>query len=312
MLAVSVVLPAVSNVHVSNAHEHVSNSQWRARSKAHTQRVRTWTKDRLTRRSHGRTHPVDDFLWDYYPFSAAKLQRWHPGPGITLAGTAHAVLEVPGFIERDGCTVFDADALDPERRAYLAKEVTWVLRLLRNVTDKPARFGCFGLHEWAMVLGQSADDVRHRGWPLRISPEQVRATINEVGLRCTHFDAFRFFTSEAIPLNPIQQMNRSTQPDLDQGGCLHANMDLYKWTMRLQPLVPMDFVADCFELARDVRHLDMQGAPYDLAELGVEPIPLETAAGRTEFAVRQREQAERAADLRGQLIAFIEPWENRL
>ena len=229
---------------------------------------------------------------------------------MALEGTARAVLQVAGFVREDNTTVFRVDALDAERKERLAKEIDWVLRLLRNVTDKPARFGCFGLHEWAMVLGQSEDEVRHSGWPLRISPEQVRATINEVGLRCTHFDAFRFFTNEAIPLNPIQTMNRVIQPDLDQAGCLHANMDIYKWSMRLQPLVPMEFVADCFELARDVRHLDMQGAPYDLAELGVEPIPLETVEGRTLFASKQKEQAERAALLRARLITLIEPWEN--
>ena len=290
----------------------LSVSEWQERTRAHARRVDAWTTDRLRRRLDGRAHPVDDFLWDYYPFRPGKLRRWHPGPDVALEGTSRAVLHTHGFVRKDGVTVFDADALDPERRERLVKEIEWVLRLLRNVSSKPGRFGCFGLHEWAMVLGQSEEQVRHSGWPLRISPEQVRATIDEVGLRCTHFDAFRFFTDVAIPLNPIQTMNRVIQPDLDQAGCLHANMDLYKWTMRLQPLIPMEFVADCFELSRAVRLLDMQGAPYDLAELGVSPIPLETPEGRGEFAVRQREHAEQAAVLRQRLIALIEPWENRL
>lgn len=290
----------------------LSVSEWQERTRAHARRVDSWTTDRLRRRLDGRAHPVDDFLWDYYPFRPGKLRRWHPGPDVALEGTSRAVLQTHGFVRKDGVTIFDADALDPERRERLVKEIEWVLRLLRNVSSKPGRFGCFGLHEWAMVLGQSEEQVRHSGWPLRISPEQVRATIDEVGLRCTHFDAFRFFTDEAIPLNPIQTMNRVIQPDLDQAGCLHANMDLYKWTMRLQPLVPMEFVADCFELSRAVRLLDMQGAPYDLAELGVAPIPLETPEGRAEFAVKQREHAEQATALRQRLIALIEPWENRL
>ena len=44
-------------------------------------------------------------------------------------------------------------------------------------------------------------------------------------------------------------------------------MDLYKHAFRLWPLVGSDLVADCFELAWDVRTVDMRAAPYDLAAL---------------------------------------------
>ena len=30
-------------------------------------------------------------------------------------------------------------------------------------------------------------------------------------------------------------------------------MDLYKWAYKLSPLVPSELVADCFELAREIR-----------------------------------------------------------
>jgi len=33
----------------------------------------------------------------------------------------------------------------------------------------PAQLGCFGLHEWAMVYRQDADQVRHARWPLRLA-----------------------------------------------------------------------------------------------------------------------------------------------
>lgn len=279
---------------------------WRAAASDHAAQVDAWTQGRLERRMRHEKHPIDDFLWEYYPFSPGKLRRWHPGPGVALEGRADSVLEIAGYIHRDGHTVFDLEALTAEQRQRLRREHEWTTRLFRNVAGKPGRFGCFGLHEWAMVLGQSADEVRHAGWPLRVDPQVIRQTINDVGLRCTHFDAFRFFTPEAIPLNPNQNLNRALQPDMDQAGCLHANMDLYKWSMRLQPLVPMDFVRKAFALARDVRVLDMQGAPYDLAALGVVPIRLETAEGRAEFARQQRAHAERASELRAELLGILE------
>jgi hypothetical protein len=49
----------------------------------------------------------------------------------------------------------------------------------------------------------------------------------------------------------------------------------------------------------------MQTAPYDLADLGVIPIPVETQAGREEFANRQLQFAERAQKLRTELIEAL-------
>ncbi len=116
-------------------------------------------------------------------------------------------------------------------------------------------------------------------------------------MRCTHYDAFRFFTPEAEPLNELQP-TRATQPDLEQPGCLHATMDLYKWSAKYAALVGSDLVADAFALARDARELDMQAAPYDLRALGYEPVAIETPDGRAEYARRQRELVDRAAPLR--------------
>ena len=78
-------------------------------------------------------------------------------------------------------------------------------------------------------------------------------------------------------------------------------MDLYKHAFRLTPLVPSELVADCFELARDIRVVDMQASPYDLADLGFAPIRIETAEGKQEYAAAQRAFADRAAPLRNRL-----------
>ena len=79
-------------------------------------------------------------------------------------------------------------------------------------------------------------------------------------------------------------------------------MDLYKWTGKLVPLVDSDLLLDTFELARDIRELDMRASAYDLSEWGYEPVPVETPAGRADYVRRQRDFAERAAPLRQRLL----------
>ena len=83
-------------------------------------------------------------------------------------------------------------------------------------------------------------------------------------------------------------------------------MDLYKHAFRLSPLVPSELVVDCFELARDIRVLDMRASPYDLADLGYEPVLVETPEGKQEYAAAQREFAMRGAPLRHRLIEECE------
>jgi hypothetical protein len=83
-------------------------------------------------------------------------------------------------------------------------------------------------------------------------------------------------------------------------------MDLYKHAFRLWPLVGSDLVADAFELAWEVREVDMRASPYDLGEYGYSPIRIETAAGKQEYAAHQRRFAERAAPIREGLISACE------
>ncbi len=168
--------------------------------------------------------------------------------------------------------------------------------------ERPATFGCFGVHEWAMVHGLDPAEIRHASWPLRLAPGQVADVVEDLGARCTHFDAFRFFTETARPLN-AHQLTRSDQPDFEQRGCLHAGMDLYKWSYKLSPLTSSELVADCFELAREIRTVDMRASPYDLSDLGLEPIAIETPDGRAEYVERQRSFTERAEPLRARLLS---------
>ena len=61
-----------------------------------------------------------------------------------------------------------------------------------------------------------------------------------------------------------------------------------------------------FALARDIRQLDMEAAPYDLTAWGVDPVRIETAEGKAEYAQRQRGFSERASVLRERLISALE------
>ena len=93
---------------------------------------------------------------------------------------------------------------------------------------------------------------------------------------------------------------------LEQPGCLHANMDLFKWCMKLQPLVPSDLVSACFELAWRAREIDMRASAYDVRPMGYEPICIETTAGRREYVGYQKEIAGAARPLRERLIRVLE------
>jgi hypothetical protein len=206
-----------------------------------------------------------------------------------------------GAPDRDYVETGGGVVLDPTIQKR--KSTQWIKALLESTAGRQPSFGCFGMHEWAMVY--RAEGVRHEQVPLRLSPAETARVVEDNRVRCSHFDAFRFFTPAARPLNRIQP-TRETQHDNEQPGCLHANMDLYKWAYKLSPLVESELVADAFALARDIRTLDMRASPYDLADLGYAPVRVETAEGRHEYARAQRTFAERAAPLRARLIAALD------
>ena len=176
-----------------------------------------------------------------------------------------------------------------------------VRSLLVATAARQPNLGCFGLHEWAMVYRLDSTDVRHASWPLRLGSSGTDEVVESHRIGCSHFDAFRFFTPDAVALNAIRP-GRDDRPAFEQPGCLHAGMDLYKHAFRLTPLVPSELVADCFELARDIRALDMRASPYDFSGLGYEPVLIETVEGKQEYAAAQRAFADRGAPLRQRLI----------
>jgi hypothetical protein len=270
---------------------------WTALAKAHAERIDALTAGARARRAAGQRHPVEDFLYEYYNTRPSLLRRWHPGPGVALAGPApHAHWR--WYVTDDDTVRLDVAGFLADR----GDSVRFVRGLLDATASRPAFTGCFGLHEWAMVY--RADERRHT-LPLRLGQEGTDAVVEGHPLRCTHFDAFRFFTPAAVGLNRLQP-TRATQPELEQPGCLHATMDLYKWALKLAPATPSELVADCFELAADVRTLDMRASPYDLRDHGYEPVAIETPQGKAAYVAAQRGFAERGAVLRRRLLAVCD------
>ncbi|GAA5049362.1 polysaccharide deacetylase family protein [Nocardia callitridis] len=284
----------------------LDETRWRARASAHRAQVDELVGPYVRRRAQGRAHPVIDFLFTYYGHKPAQLRRWHPGFGVALRGAGeydgargyHAV-QVAGE-PRSWPTTFTADP------AFLARRgdtVGYIAKLLRATATRPTHLSCFGLHEWAMVY--RTDDIRHQQVPLRLGGAGTDAVVESLSLRCTHFDAYRFFTPDAVGRN-TEALTRDGQIAREQPGCLHANMDIYKWGFKLAPLIPSDFLLECFELACDARELDMRASPYELSEYGYAPVRIETPSGRAEYVREQSALAERAAPLRARLLAYCE------
>ncbi|MFG1781693.1 3-methyladenine DNA glycosylase [Rhodococcus oryzae] len=276
----------------------LTQDEWTARRDAHRDRVDALIGAHLSRQTRGEKHPVIDFLFTYYSLRPAQLRRWHPGLGVRLTGpAAREYWDYSGY-HRYGD---DAEA-DPRVLTQRRSMLEFTERLLAGTAARPAQLGCFGLHEWAMVYRGGAEAVRHSGTPLRLGPDGTDAVVESMNLRCTHYDAFRFFTADAVGRNDTP-LRREDQAAREQPGCLHAGMDLYKWCYKLAPLVDSDLLLRCFELAMAARELDMRASPYDLSALGYEPVPIETAAGRADYVRAQSALAERAAPMRAELLA---------
>lgn len=278
----------------------LESPDWREQQKAHEEAVDKRTAAHLARRQRHEKHPVYDFLFEYYPVRPAHLRRWHPGVGTWLrdADAEAAHNEWRDYVRREDTVGVDLAGLWARR----GDSFEYIHNLLRSTSLNRAQFDCFGLHEWAMVY--RADEIRH-DLPLRLTQAETNEVVEGNRLKCTHFDAYRFFTTPARPLN-LTVLNRESQPANDQAGCVHATMDLYKWAAKLGPLVPGEVFLETFDLAVDARILDMEASPYDCRELGFGVVAIEAPEGKAEYTRRQRELAGRAGPLRDRLVGLIE------
>ena len=272
---------------------------WQPQAAAHRTRAERHTAPARQRRERGIPHPIADFLFEYYPFPFSLLEHWHPPAGVMLEWPS--AVPPDGYADKyylldDGCLTLDPRKLTSRQR----QRMEWSLELLESTRDRTPNFACHGLHEWAMVY--RGRQIRHeKTLRLRLSQAEIDAVVESRPVCCSHYDAFRFFAAEARPLNRLQ-------PDLasrhlhEQPACLHANMDLYKWAAKAMPWIGSDLLLDCFELAVELRDLDMRASPYDLREWGREPVPIETPQGRATYELEQRRLSAAASPLRAKLI----------
>ena len=310
----------------------ISAADWRERMRAHRERVGTRTQPARERKDRGIPHPVEDFLFQYYPFPLSLLENWQPGTGVMLewveedGGGEEAVTFNPRYYtrlrEEDGKMSAEVrpslreEKMSTTRRPSLLyadpslltekerQRMGWIRDLLAATASRLPMFSCHGLHEWAMVYG--GKQVRHeKTTPLRLPQAEIDALVASRPVCCSHHDAFRFFAAEARPFNRLQP-SLDTRMELEQPGCVHANMDLYKWSAKLMPWVGSDLLVDAFELATELRDLDMRASPYDLSAWGREPIRIETAEGRRVYETEQKRLAFAAMGVRARLIGKID------
>ena len=270
----------------------IPREQWIADADDFRRRAECLTAGVRERNQQGHKHPVEDFLWNYYSLRPSQFEKWHPGFGVTLED-APEYADVKGYLFREA-------SVNPQFIKDRRTSLEWIAELLDQTMQRPARFNCFGLHEWAMVYQLSQDEVRHEQAPLRLTPKEIAEVVEAQELKCTHYDAFRFYVPKARSLNHMV-LEREDQLQLEQSGCLHANMDLYKWCYKSRPIISSELMLRCFLLAREIRTLDMRAAPYDLSAWGLAPVKIETTEGRAEYVQHQKQFAERSQILRVEL-----------
>ncbi len=287
---------------LSSPSEPILEKSWRARMSAHREKLGPITSAYRQRKACGQLHPVYDFLFSYYPYRAGKLEQWHPALGESLVVETEAPAH---FQKKHYQWQGDRFSLNPEQLSpKVIKRLQFSRRLLELTAGRPPNYGCYGLHEWAMVY--RSEDIRHRERaPLRLSSSEISDFVESQTLSCSHFDAVRFFTPEAVPRNRLQP-TLLTREDYEQPGCIHANMDLYKWSFKAMPWIGSDLLREAFFLALELRELDMRASPYDLSQYGYEAIEIETKAGRAEYARLQQMMAAKASRLRTQTLGGLD------
>jgi hypothetical protein len=278
----------------------LAEQEWRSMMEMHQTKLSAILDPYLERRSRQEKDPVLDFLFEYYAFRPSHLMRWSPGLGAVLEFSDKEKLPELSELSVSDNRAFLNPKLFPQKRV---KSAGWIVELLKKSSQNKPLLGCFGMHEWAMVY--RAGEVRHEQIPLRLSDDEVAEFVESRPLVCTHFDAFRFFTDSARSMNR-HELSRENFQEMEQPGCIHTNMDLYKWAFKLYPWISGELIREAFLNAVKARKVDMQASPYDACEFGLEPIKIETEEGRNIYLKKQMEIFESSMPIRRKLISAYE------
>lgn len=234
--------------------------------------------------------------------------------GILLEGATEedvgGVLHLRGSI-RDARGIMFSPAsffASSDDAASAANPYLWYQSVLRQTIDSEPILHCHGLHEWAMQYQPegappppSAKYQSHL--QLRVPRDTINKAVERRGISCTHVDALRYFAPAAGPLNHHgATLQRMDQLRLEQKACVHAQMDLLKIALRLQPFIDPLLLQRVLTIALESRRLDVAASPYDATEYGVGIIPVETEAGRKEYRKQQVTLMEKAEPIRVDLL----------
>ena len=271
-------------------------------------------------------NPIYNFLIEYYGLKGSKgtrrLARWSPCPSLLLSSQdgaeentiADAIL-LEGADERDlgdllhlrgamphndgilysPCHFFGKGNVGPssEGKKKTAVPFLWYHSVLQQTLRAEPVLHCHGLHEWAMQYQPdgappppSAKYQSHL--PLRVDRQVINQVVERKGVHCTHVDALKYFAPAAGPLNAHgATLQRSDQLRLEQPACVHAQMDLIKISLKLQPFIDTDLLSRAVEIGLRARRLDVSASPYDGTAYGLSVIPIETPEGRAQYREEQ-------------------------
>lgn len=281
----------------------ISPQEFTNRFNTHSQEVRAKISSYLAQREQGKRHPVLDFLFEYYQFRPSMLERYSAGFKTKISTSNSADLSTflphyPLYRNENEFWIMDLNQFPHHRFDALV----WLIGLLEKTQFREPQFSCLGMHEWAMVYKQ--ETAARYTIPFRLSIPEMQAFVESRPIRCSHYDAFRFFTPDAIPLNKIQP-SLELREELEQPGCIHTNMDVYRWAFKFYPWVSSDLIWEAFNLAYEARFIDMRASPYNLQEFDVIPICIETKSGAEEYVFEQKRLSERAFPIREKLISEL-------
>jgi hypothetical protein len=143
----------------------LSIEAWTSRAKKHDALIHPITDAFLKRRGLGQTHAVHDFLFTYYSCSPLKLKQWVPSFEEELEMTDsirqdYSWLTDYWFSLNEGMLSLRKERIHKSARA----QARFIADLCANISQRAPRFGCYGLHEWAMVYKESAEALRHKDY----------------------------------------------------------------------------------------------------------------------------------------------------
>jgi len=232
-------------------------------------------------------------------------------------------VDVDDAEENEGRTSSNAPRGGDDHNHRKATSFVWYRSILETTMSNEPVLSCYGLHEWAMQYRPEGAPPPPSGkyqshLTLRVSREEINATVERKGIRCTHVDALRFFAPGAGELNRHGSvLERTDQLDLEQPGCVHAHMDLLKVALRIQPLLDPDLLIEILSTALDARALDVGASPYDCSGYSlvggdrrrvVEVIPIETSVGRDLYRKLQTDLMREASAVRADLLSNYEAY----